>query len=253
LLLLLAVVGVGVLQLPAAGAADEPTVEPAETTSGYAWKPSTVTAAPGGAVAFRNPGNVVPHGVHWTGGPEKPACSGVPVDEFGTSWGGSCTFTQAGAYTFVCTVHPEEMKGTVTVGSSATGPAPVPAPAPGPSQEPVSTEGPLIQGLRLAKNQRGGAVRGSFVVSPTMVGGSFSIELEARHTALGLRGKGPVPVGALIRSLARAGRHRFAVPLKPSALRALRSRGQLPTLVRISVAPADGTPVRRSRKVELHA
>src|SRR3954471_713719 len=91
-LLLLALVSLSALQLAAVSLADVPTFEPAETPSGFAWKPESVASTPGGTVALRNPGNVVPHGVHWTGGPEKPSCSGVPVDDFGTSWSGSCTF-----------------------------------------------------------------------------------------------------------------------------------------------------------------
>jgi len=248
-LLLLALVGIGVLHLPAAGAADEATVEPAETTSGYVWKPSAVTAAPGGSVAVRNPGNIVPHGVRWTGGPEKPTCNGVPVDEFGTSWSGSCTFTQAGTYTFVCTVHPEEMKGTVTVGSSATGPAP----APGPPEAPASAESPLIEGFQLVKNQRGGAVRGSVVVSTAAAGGRLGIDVEATRSAIGGRGKGLVQIGSLNRSLGKAGRHSFVVRLHPLALRALQIRGRLSTVVKIAVVSPSGASSNPRRRVEFRA
>lgn len=248
-LLLLALVAAGILQLPAPGAADEAAVEPAETASGYVWKPPIVAAAPGGAVAFRNPSNIVPHGVHWTGGPEKPTCGGVPIDEFGTSWSGSCTFAQAGTYTFVCTVHPEEMKGTITVASGETGPPP----APGSPQPPAAAENHLIEELRLVGDQRGGTIRGAVAVSSAAVGGSFSVEIEAGRIALGGHGKGSIPVGGFIRSLVRAGRNRFAVRLGPSALRALHSRGRLSTIVRIAVAPPSSTPVQMSRRVELHA
>ena len=246
---LLALVGLGAVQSQVPAVADDPTIEPTETTSGYAWKPSAVTVPSGGTVAFANPSAIVPHGLAWTGGPQQPGCSGVPVGSSGTEWSGSCTFSQAGTYTFVCTVHPEEMKGAITVASGETGPAP----APGSPAPPASAGSPVIEGLRLARNQRGGAVRGSIVVSSAAVGGGLSIELEAKRTALGGRGKGSVPVGALIRSVGRAGRHRFAVRLKPSALRALRTRGHLATTVRIAVAPPDGNPVARHRGVELHA
>jgi plastocyanin len=247
-LLLLALAGGGALLFAAAGLADEPTVEPAETPSGFSWKPSTVTAAPGATVAFRNPGEVVPHGVHWTGGPEEPSCSGVPVDSFGTSWSGSCTFAQAGTYTFVCTVHPEEMKGTITV---ATGEA-TPAPGPEPGQAPPASEGPIVEALRLPRRQHGGAVRGAITVSSAAVGGHLSVELRAPRAALGGKGDGVVRVGGLDRSLASAGRLSFAVPIQPVARRALHRRGRLSMTVKIVVTTPSGPATPTTRRVELH-
>src|SRR3954470_14721395 len=161
-LLLLALVSLGLFQLVAVSLADDPTIEPTETPNGFAWKPESVNSTPGGTVAFRNPGNVVPHGVHWTGGPENPSCSGVPVDDFGTSWSGACTFSQAGTYTFVCTVHPEEMKGTITVVSGET----TPAPGSGPGAPLPPAEKPLVEALRLPRDQHGPVVRGSIALSP---------------------------------------------------------------------------------------
>jgi|SRR6188768_2128628 len=247
-LLLLALSSVAAFQLPASGLAEMPTVEPAETAAGFAWKPSAVTAAPGGAVAFRNPGAVTPHGVHWTGGPEKPSCSGVPVDEFGTSWSGACTFSQAGNYTFVCTVHPEEMKGTITVVSGET----TPAPGSGPPGAAPAPEGPLIEALRLPKNQRGSVVRGSIAVSPTAAGGRLAVVLEAARASLGQRAAGKVRVGKLAHSLTSSGQVRFAVALKASAQRALRQQGHLPLTLEAIVTPASGTATTITRRVELH-
>jgi len=235
-------------QLTGVSLADEPTVEPTETTSGYAWKPSAVTAAPGGTVAYRNPGNIVPHGVHWTGGPEKPSCSGIPVDSSGTSWSGTCTFAQAGAYTFVCTVHPEEMRGTVTVAGGET----TPPPGPAPGQPPAPSEGPAVEALRLPRNQHGPAVRGSVIVSSAAAGGSLVIDLVARRASLGTPGQGTVRVGRLSRDLAGAGPLRFAVPLRPSARRALRRRGRLSLNVKTVVTPPGGPATTMNRRVELH-
>jgi plastocyanin len=247
-LLLLALVGLAALQSTAIGLADEPTVEPTETATGFAWKPSAVTAAPGGTVAFRNPDAVTPHGVHWTGGPGKPSCSGVPVDEFGTSWSGTCAFAQAGTYTFVCTVHPEEMKGTISV---ASGDAPVPA-SPAPGQPPPATEDPVVEALHLAKSQRGGVVRGSIAVASAAVGGGLVVELDARRATLRGRGSGMVQVGRLTRSFSRPGQQPFAVSLKNRARRALRSRGHLSLRVRISVTSPGGTRTTMTRRIELH-
>jgi plastocyanin len=247
-LLLLALVALAALQSTAIGLAEEPTVEPAETAAGFAWRPSSVTTAAGGTVAFRNPGAVTPHGVHWTGGPEKPSCSGVPVDTFGTSWSGACTFAQAGTYTFVCTVHPEEMKGTITV-AAAGEPAP---PPPAGSGQPAPSEGPVVEALRLAKSQHGAFVRGSIAVSSTAIGGNLIIELEARRSALRGQGKTLIQVGKLARSLSKAGQQPFAVSLGASARRALRSHGHLSLLVKVSVKPPSSARMTMSRRIELH-
>lgn len=247
-LLLLVLSSVAALQLPASGLAETPTVEPAETAAGFAWKPSAATAAPGGTVAFRNPGNLVPHGVHWTGGPEEPSCSGVPVDESGTSWSGTCTFSQAGTYTFVCTVHPEEMKGTITV---ASGEAP-PAPGSGPGAPPAAPEGPLVEALRLPKDQQGTVVRGSIAVSPAAAGGRLVVELEAKRASLGQRAAGRVRVGKVARYLVGAGRVRFAVALNAAAQRALRQRGRLPLILNAAVTPTSGSAMTITRRAELH-
>jgi plastocyanin len=246
-LLLLALVSLGAFQLAAVSLADEPTVEPTETPSGFAWKPESVTSTPGGTVAFRNPGNLVPHGVHWTGGPEKPSCSGVPVDSSGTAWSGACTFSQAGTYTFVCTVHPEEMKGTITVASGET----TAPPTPGPGQPPAASEGPLVEALRLARRQHGRAIHGSITVSSAAVGGRLNVELRAPRTALGGHGKGMVRVGAVSRSLANAGRLAFAVHLQPSAQRALLRRGRLWLIVNTIIRPPSGLAAILTRRVKL--
>jgi plastocyanin len=249
LLLLLALASLGAFQAAAAGIADETTVEPAETASGFAWRPASVTSTPGGSVAFRNPGAVVPHGVHWTGGPEKPSCSGVPVDSSGTAWSGTCAFAQAGTYTFVCTVHPEEMKGTVTVGSGET-PA---APAPAPGQPPAPSEGPLVEALRLARSQHGRTVHGSITVSSVAIGGHLNIELRVSRAALGGQGKGLARVGAISRSLAGAGRQAFAVRLRPPAQLALQRRGRLSLIVKTAISAPGGMTATMARRVKLNA
>jgi plastocyanin len=248
-LLLLALVSLAAMQSTAIGLADEPTVEPAETAAGFGWKPSAVTTAAGGTVPFRNPGAVTPHGVHWTGGPEKPSCNGVPVDAFGTNWSGACTFAQAGTYSFVCTIHPEEMKGTITV---AGGGEPVPpSPAP-PGQAPAPSEGPVVEAPRLAKSQHGSIVRGSIAVSSTAVGGTLIVELEARRGALQGQGKALVRVGKLARSLSTSGPQPFAVPLAAQARRALKSKGHLSLSVKISVRPPSSARITMTRRIELH-
>jgi plastocyanin len=87
------------------------------------WFPSQQTVMTGGVVTFSNP-TPVAHGVEWLSA-VKPKCEEgqgkVPVGTTPAAsapeWSGNCTFTQAGTYTFYCTVHGPEMTGTVTVKS----------------------------------------------------------------------------------------------------------------------------------------
>jgi len=237
----------------AVGAAESQAVEPAEGTTGFIWSPSAVALAAGEAMTIRNPSKIVPHGVAWTSGPEKPSCSGVPVDSSGTDWSGTCTFAQAGTYAFVCTVHPE-MRATVTVSARETTPAPQPVsptPAPGtPAEQPPA--GNPLQALRLARVQHGPVVRGSLELAAAASGGRLTLELRARRRSLGARSGGTVLVGRLVRSQLKPGPQRFAIGLRTSARRALRERHRLPLTLKIAVAPPQGNPMNLMRRVVLH-
>jgi plastocyanin len=236
----------------AAGVAEDTAVEPAEDPYGLAWRPAATTVGPGGAVAFRSPGKAVPHGLAWTGGPEKPSCNGVPVDSFGSDWSGSCTFARTGSYAFVCTVHPE-MQGTVVVSAGET-PAPAPVPPTSPGQPAAApSEEKALQALRLIRDQRGGTVRGSLSLSATAVGGKLTLELRARRASLGAGGTGTARVGRLVRSPLKAGQQRFALAVTSSAQRALRQRGRLVVTVEVVVAPPNGIAASLTRRVVLHA
>jgi plastocyanin len=90
------------------------------------WMPSTATVSPGGAVKFVNPYTATYHGLEFTGGSAgvAPSCTGIPQAATGPSgalgrWEGECTFSKSGTYTFICTVHPTEMTGTITVPGTA--------------------------------------------------------------------------------------------------------------------------------------
>ena len=86
-----------------------------EASSNLTWSPSTASVTTDESVTFKNP-SMTMHGLRWTGGPATPSCPGVPgVGQ--TNWTGTCSFNQAGTYTFVCVVHPS-MTGSVTVTSS---------------------------------------------------------------------------------------------------------------------------------------
>lgn len=85
------------------------------------WSNAEQTITSGEKVTFRNPYPGLPyHGLRFTG-PAPSVCSGIPAGEAGApNWEGECTFTNPGAYTFVCTVHPSEMKGTIVVPGTPT-------------------------------------------------------------------------------------------------------------------------------------
>jgi plastocyanin len=225
-----------------ANSADGPTIEATGGAyGGYVWKPSTASISPGGAVNFTSPSAVVEHGVTWTGGPGTPSCTGVPINEGKTSWSGSCTFANAGTYAFVCTVHPTEMKGTITAGAGG--------PAPNPNQPGSPTSGPVAKGLKLAKTQRGGKVRGSIEVQ-SGAGGRLDVELlGARALLLGPGRAGKMRVGRTVRRSLPSGRVAFVVTLKPVARRAVQERGRLPLKVRLKVDPPSGQTLILNRSV----
>lgn len=175
---------------------------------------------------------MVPHGVRWTGGPEKPSCSGVPIEQEEIGWSGDCTFAQAGSYTFVCTVHPTEMKGTISVSSAVPPPAPPETPAVSP-ESPL--QGPASSALRLVRNQTGASVRGSIALSPASAGGKLEVLLLTKGALTMAAPPASTRVGRLLRSPLGAGRVAFAVPLDGRARRALSSREKLPLTVQVTV------------------
>jgi plastocyanin len=160
--------GAALALLPAMASSETtPTVN--ATGGGYggmtpvAWSPPQVTIAAGGSVTFANQSSEVPHGVIWTSS-IQPTCeegSGkvpVGVEHSGYQWSGSCKFSQAGTYTFECSVHHKEMTGTITVtaaGTTTTMSTPAPTPVPTTTTPPVApkpiTSPHLTRAQKLAK------------------------------------------------------------------------------------------------------
>jgi plastocyanin len=104
-------------------AADETTI----TASDFQFTPAQVTIRAGDTVRFANSGGT--HNFAFADGASYPASPSDP----GPAWDNlSRTFTQAGAYAFVCDEHPN-MTGTVTVSAATATPTPTPTATPGPS------------------------------------------------------------------------------------------------------------------------
>ncbi|MET8472144.1 plastocyanin/azurin family copper-binding protein [Streptomyces sp. NPDC006422] len=106
------------LPAPAAHAAGHQVV-----MSGYKFGPRTLTIAVGDSVTWVNR-DTAPHDVKTTSG---PASLHSPMLDKGGTW--THTFTAAGSYGYVCTVHPG-MTGGIVVKAAATTRAPAPSTPP---------------------------------------------------------------------------------------------------------------------------
>lgn len=84
---------------------------------GYAFSPATLSVPAGSTVTWTNY-DTAPHDVKTTSG---PLAIHSPMLSKGQSW--SFTFTTAGAYGYVCTVHPDMTAG-ITVRAAASAPTP---------------------------------------------------------------------------------------------------------------------------------
>jgi plastocyanin len=258
--------GVAAAVLPAIASSETPAIEAVNAgLYSHYWSPSQASVAAGGVVTLRNQ-SATAHGVEWVGGPAKPECtSGVPVGTSptasGTNWSGTCTFAQAGTYTFYCTVHGPEMTGTITVSAAGvttntnpnppspttpttpTSPGTPAAPtAPGPSGPPFA--GPLA--LRFAA--RGAALHGALAVTRAGAGGRLEVDVLATLPGSHRR----VPVGRLVRGRLAAGRTVFVVRLDAAARRALTRTHGLRLRVRLMLTPTHGRPKTVTRTVQAH-
>ncbi|MFI4993627.1 MAG: plastocyanin/azurin family copper-binding protein [Solirubrobacterales bacterium] len=264
-----ALLGVAVAVLPAVASSEAPGIsaynEPGLYGS-HSWMPSTATVSAGGVVKFSNPYSTTYHGLKFTGGSAgaTPGCTGIPAaasEEAGaTNWHGECTFSAPGTYTFICTVHPGEMKGTITVTAAGTpvpGPTPTPTPPPttpvAPSPESPSSS-PFVGSPSLRSSQHGSSVHGSVEVSKAGVGGRLEVDLLAKSASLAKAKRSTqVRVGRLVRSSLYAGSVSFAVTLDAKARRALKRHHRLALTVKIVLTPVTGAPVTVNRSVVEHA
>lgn len=119
LLRLGAILGMAVLLLVGGASAASASTNHHITIASYAYSPNPLAIAEGDSVTWTNTDSVG-HDITITSG---PVTFQSPLLAKGQSW--SYTFTSAGTYNYICSVHPD-MKATVTV---AAAPAPAPAPA----------------------------------------------------------------------------------------------------------------------------
>jgi plastocyanin len=267
----MAVLGAAVVVLPTVALSETTppgvVAENSLTAPYHSWQPPSVTIDPGGTVEFSNPTGV-PHGIRWSKTPAgAPACTaGVPVGTTeaasATKWQGTCTFATAGTYSYYCTVHGAAMSGTVTVGTppptgttgTGTGTTPGQSTPTGTTTGPVTSApgGTMPAGsvalstLRLGSVRHGTAMRGSLVVPASAAGGTLTVVLQARL------GGHRVQVGRLNRTYIAAGKQGWSIALSAKARRALRAKGHLSVLVKVSLTAPGGAPVSLTRSVALH-
>jgi plastocyanin len=108
-------------------------------TDDLVFAPAHVAVAPGEAVTWRFDGTVQAHNVAANGAePALPDWDAFTTPTKVAPPPVSYTFTAPGVYRFICTVHPDTMVGTVTVGENAL----PQGSAPPLSQQPLANDAP---------------------------------------------------------------------------------------------------------------
>jgi plastocyanin len=254
---------------PAVASSEAPHIEAVNGAGVYKehrWQPTTAEVGTGASVAFQNTTSTQ-HGLEWTGGPEVPSCSGIPISKGEANWKGACTFTRPGVYTFRCYVHPTEMIGSVTVAATTTTTY-TPPPNTGSSggsqgagggsqpEAPLSSgallsplAGSASSAVTLASSQRGRSVRGSVDVSQAGAGGRLEVDLFAKSASLASAAQ--ASAGKLVLSGVHAGRVSFSVALNARARAALRRRHRLALSARIQLQALGTSPLKLTRRVLL--
>jgi plastocyanin len=173
------------LLVPAAPAlAADKTVTAAGPESEPVWSPSAVAVDVGDTVTWSFTGSTVAHNVNsassnWsfstpTGTAQAPA---------------SFTFTAAGTYSFVCTIHPDSMRGTVTVGNAPPPPPPPLSQQPFPNSQPAPTVLELTDSIRprLTRVRVRGIARGARVRVHVNEPGRVTIRARRGHRVVRTR------------------------------------------------------------------
>ena len=243
------------------------TVTAVDTGAGltdHAWSGGTVTIVKGGTVTFRYPGGTpydTGHSVSFT--VDQPSrCRSLPAIYGPPGWEGSCDFESTGTYPFVCPIHPDSMKGKITVVAPSPSATPTPTATPGAGSTPTPAPGPgggqtvtqtTLDGLvTVPRSQTGTRVRGSVVVK--LAGSRLEVTLWAPRNALqGGKSATPMRIGRATRASAPAGKVSFAVRTDAKARGALRRRRRLSVTVSIALTPPGGHKLTHSARSTLRA
>ena len=217
---------------------------------------TTATIAAGGTVTFSSPTGNNEHNASFGGaGPSScdPPLPGPPTE---APWSSTCRFDSPGSYAFICTQH-SGMGGTVSVVAPGTPTTPPPttgpgSPPPGGNPPGGSPSQPGSFSVKVARRQRGTAVRGSVTTSEdgsrVAIKALVSNRLLARTAPRRVR---KVSVGSLRKRVPIAGRTSFAIKLSAAARRALKRHGRLVVDLRISVTPPGGAASTKTARVVL--
>lgn len=194
---------------------------------------STVTIAPGGKVTFAYPSGASRHNAVFTGKSPSACTPPLPGAPTGPGWASTCTFTDLGDHTFVCGLHGSAMSGTVRVAAD------VPL-------------GVAAKKLTFRSRQRGLSVKGSIEITrekSSLVAGAFVRKADLGE---GRPGSGQRRVGRFVRLSSVGGkREKFTVKLSKKAKRVLRQKGKLRVTIVVTVTPAEGDIVTRTKKTTL--
>lgn len=142
----------------------------------FAFNPASVTVTPGSTVVWTSAGNA-PHDVTANDGSFSSPRRMARGDSF------RFTFTAAGSFDYICTIHPNSMRGTVVVGGAATASTPPQAaPAGAAVQPPVQrASSPPSTGAASAPSSRDVTIRGGdyfFDAPDTMAAGISNVTLQ---------------------------------------------------------------------------
>jgi plastocyanin len=228
------------------------------------FSPDTVAVKPGQMVTWTNAGGM--HNVHFDDASLN--CQKPDTPQQPSGWGGgsgkvSCTFANAGSFTYHCDLHgPSGMTGVVHVNASGTvpsgtttspGPGTTTAPgtttSPGTGTSPGTSTHPLLSDLHVAPHQKR-RVSGRVVIGQS--GSQLEADLLPGSAGTAQSGNQSV-LGRTIKRSLPAGRQRFKVALNRRGRRALARRGHLAVLLRIIVTPPSGSPATASARLRLSA
>ena len=148
----------------------------------FAFQPDTVTVETGSSVTWTVTRAKDPHTV--TPLDPRSAFVGSGLLRQGDTF--TVTFRAPGTYRYICSIHPEQMRGTVVVTAAATPappaatPSPSPTPTPSPSATASATETPIATPSPPASPAEPASGQPLGVIAVLVVGAAVALGLLAR-------------------------------------------------------------------------